>query len=208
MAVFLITPATASPTVAGGAYNTASGPSAAIGGGNNNQANNTVTTIPGGLQAAAVNYGQLAYASGAFATPGDAQHSVYVLRNTTAWSNNVVNLYLDGFSQEIALPTNRACAFSVSLVGFSSTHTCYGFHLRGVADGNSNVEDDWNNDPASVGYVFYPEAYQYTPGFNPISIGTNPTVSVSGGYLHVHVTGTTTDVIRWVATVETTEVSF
>src|SRR5262249_24106148 len=75
-------------TIAGGWGNQIQSPDpfngyAAVGGGASNSVNSVYATIPGGAQANARNYGQMAYASGQFAAPGDAQTSVYVCRATT-----------------------------------------------------------------------------------------------------------------------------
>ena len=58
---------------------------AVVGGGANNniQTNAQYATIPGGRQARASSYGQMAYASGQFADKGDAQSSLFVARATT-----------------------------------------------------------------------------------------------------------------------------
>jgi hypothetical protein len=48
-----------------------------------NTASSWYATVPGGREAAAAHYGEMAYASGSFASTGDAQTSLYVLRRTT-----------------------------------------------------------------------------------------------------------------------------
>ncbi len=62
--------------IGGGNANRTVAPYATIGGGQGNRAWGNYGTVPGGIQAAARSYGQLAYASGQFEGPGDAQTSV------------------------------------------------------------------------------------------------------------------------------------
>ncbi len=201
--------------IAGGWINTikAVSPSASMGGGFGNviQLNSPYATIPGGQQALATNYAQFAYSSGQFATAGDSQYSLYVLRGSTV-SNNVQTLYLDGANatREIILPNNRVCAITVSIVGveLSSNHRCLAFHVRGVANGYLAQEDDWNNDPAA-GYMSLglPDAYSTPNTF--ASTFPLPIISVGGGRLHVQVSGNSgVGAMRWTATVQTTEESF
>lgn len=93
---------------------------ATIGGGVENFVNSSALygTIPGGHRAAALSYGQMTYASGNFASPGDAQTSVYVVRNHTSTNTATgltVELFLDGASRRIRVPVDSAWTFEVSL---------------------------------------------------------------------------------------------
>ncbi len=65
--------------------NYALGDKATIGGGANNLSTGPFATVPGGRQANPTQHGQLAHAGGMFMNPGDAQHSVFVLRARTDW---------------------------------------------------------------------------------------------------------------------------
>ncbi len=76
-------------TIGGGNQNTTSSSHVTVGGGDQNAAGGVFATVPGGSHAVATNYGQMAYASGSFAVPGDAQTSIYVLRNVTGSSSSV-----------------------------------------------------------------------------------------------------------------------
>ena len=165
------------------------------------QTNAPYGTIPGGQKALAMSYAQLAYAGGAFASPGDAQSSLYVLRGLTTPANNGNALYLDGVAAEIALPPHRACTFTLRVMGLNSAHQCYGFHLRGAANGSGGEDDSVASGPTPG----TPEEYLNQLGIPP---GNQPTVSVSGGKLHVQVNGNGIDTIRWTATVEITEVAW
>ena len=175
---------------------------ATLGGGQGNWIYTNYATIPGGLQATATNYGQMAYASGKFTSsmggsattaPGNAQSSLYVLRNVTT-NTTASYLYLDGSSAEINLLTNRACTFSVKLVGIDPNHYACGYAVRGMAVGTGSVF--LTETPSVVGNM-------------PI-MPTAPSITVSGNLLHIQAHGVPTgsDVIRWVATVETAEVAW
>jgi hypothetical protein len=117
--------------------------SSAIGGGSENtiEANVPFATIPGGRGARAISYGQVAHASGNFATPGDAQASTYVLRAATP-DDQVYELFLDGTSQRIRIPHGGVMTFHMLVVATTSgTLGFQGWELSGVVfhNGSSTV---------------------------------------------------------------------
>jgi hypothetical protein len=169
-----------------------------IGGGAANVISNTFfATIPGGQQAQATNYAQMAYSSGSFSTAGDGQFSLYVLRGLTCSNNSTLYLDYPASTQEIALPPDRACAYTISIVGresgsvggFGST-----YWMRGIANGKTALVE---NDGANNGTG---------------DLGCTPAgqVSVSGGRMHLQMINLncTSNCMRWVATVQTAEVSY
>ncbi len=130
-------------TVAGGRNNLTRGIYSTIAGGADNiiQTNAPYATIPGGHQAAAANYGQIAYASGHFVNPGDAQTSVYVVRTITS-SNNVsrlTELFLDGASQRIRVPRDSTWAFDIMVVGRNAGTSSAMFHFHGLIQNSGGV---------------------------------------------------------------------
>jgi hypothetical protein len=130
-------------SVGGGTDNKNNGDYATIGGGSNNVvfAGVSFATIPGGLQGAATNYGQQAYASGAFYTPGDAQASLYVVRGfvTNGVSGTTNELFLDGVSQQMKLRRNSTWTFEVLVTGRSAVGAGAGFRLQGVIENQAGV---------------------------------------------------------------------
>jgi hypothetical protein len=197
-------------TIAGGEYNTiqSGAYSATIGGGTANVIGNNYATIPGGQQAQATNYAQMAYSSGSFTTAGDGQFSLYVLRGLSGIcstnggvGNGSGTLYLDypADSLEIALPADRACAYTIRIVGRESQsgpggHTS-SYCILGSANGWDNTVQ--NNGPTAGALE------------NTISPTPSPQITVSSGKLHVQMTNYPTNIcVRWVATVETAEVSY
>src|SRR5207247_8797918 len=91
------------------------------------------STMPGGLEALAFNYGQHAYASGQFVTPGDAQSSLYVLRRTTT-SSTTNELFLDGDSgaYRLIVGSGSVLAFEVLISAGSTNVNTAGYQFTGV----------------------------------------------------------------------------
>ncbi|MDP4218917.1 MAG: hypothetical protein Q8916_09455 [Bacteroidota bacterium] len=131
-------------TIAGGEDNTAGAMHDAIGGGRDNatiaaagaclathnvisgglmnRANGQFSMIPGGWQGQTRDFGQMAHASGSFGGgpgAGDAQTSVFVLRNQTAPGGGAQSLFLDGVggSNRITIPANGAMALHIMIIG-------------------------------------------------------------------------------------------
>jgi hypothetical protein len=143
-----------------------------------------------------VNYGQLAYSSGQLQTPGDSQYSLYVLRNQTPCTNFCsAKLYLDGISQEIALPANRSFAFTVSLVARAqgpAGNTTTVYHIRGGASGSSQIAN-------TTAYEMPLNELGLTPA--------NVSITASSGFLHITVAGSYVPLV-WTATVQNTEIAY
>ncbi len=119
-------------TVGGGSTNQASGRQSTVSGGYQNIASGVFATVPGGAGAKAANFGQMAYASGSFFSPGDAQTSTYVLRNLTDGSTSAVELFLDGSAQRITISDARTVVFEALIVGRRADGASAGFRLSGV----------------------------------------------------------------------------
>jgi hypothetical protein len=99
--------------IAGGDHNTASGSfGATVGGGFANTASGYGATVPGGRSGVASHHGEQAYASGRFAADGDAQASLYVLRQETG-DANLSELFLDGPAERITLAADRVMTFDI-----------------------------------------------------------------------------------------------
>ncbi|MDB6057440.1 MAG: hypothetical protein JWO95_1284 [Verrucomicrobiales bacterium] len=183
------------PNIIGGAVdNTVTGAvGATIGGGQGNNVSANFATVPGGSQARAGNYGQMAYASGDFANPGDAQTGTYVLRAET--TNAVATeMFLDGISQRMVVPINTTWAFDAVVVARSTKNTSAGFQVKGVIA---------NNNGTNV-IVGVPLVTTLTsPGWRVLTSADKINHSLS-----IKVTGALSTRIRWTATVRTSEVGF
>jgi hypothetical protein len=183
--------------VGGGLGNRVAGMAASIGGGRQNAVLREAAhaTIPGGYRASAGNYGQLAYASGSFSAPGDAQSSVYVLRNTTAVGAPMRELFLDGATQRMRVPPSGRWAFEVLIVAATPSGLSAGYSGRGVVENITGAA-------TLVGGAFnVPPIVEEDQGWGAI-------VDVSGDALTIRVIGATSQAVRWVATVRTAELIF
>jgi hypothetical protein len=191
-------------TVGGGSTNTASGGGSTVAGGSGNSGSGEGATVPGGIQASASQYGQMAYASGSFdGTPGQAQGSLFVLRNVTTDSATSTDLFLDGVSQRITVAPGQTMVFDVLIVArgpSGSSSLSYGYHARGVIE----------NDPL-FGVNFIGGTPNTTLlGQDPLTGIPFPTVTfqTTTSGLSIAVTGLVGVTLRWVATVRTAEVAF
>ncbi len=122
-------------TIAGGFYNNigTNSYSSAIGEGYYNwiAANAPYATIPGGMMAKASGYGQMAYASGGFVSPGDAQSSLFVARRTTS-GLVTTELFLDGTSRRMTVPSNTTWTFEILVAARSSVGEVAAYIINGM----------------------------------------------------------------------------
>ena len=185
-------------TISGGGGNTiqSNAYGSAISGGvfNTIRTNAQFATVPGGSSAAAASYGQLAYASGSFANPGDAQTSTYVLRNVTTTINET-ELFLDGSGQRLTIPAGRTWTFDILVVARSTTGQSAGYQLRGVIENVSGTT-------AFVGSTSQTVFGEDVPAWD-----TGPIADDVNDALGIRVVGSAGVTIRWVATVRTVEVT-
>jgi hypothetical protein len=190
-------------TISGGGTNriltTAAG--ATVGGGADNIIFNAAAfaTIPGGSRALARSYGQQAYASGSFASHGDAQAGLYVVRNTTTTNSGtglIAELFLDGASRRIRVPADAAWTFEISIAARDAGLNSAAYLARGTIENNAGVTtfpvaptiDTINEDVAAWAVQLLAD-------------------NVNDA-LVIRVTGSVAADVRWVATVRTAEVIF
>ena len=185
-------------TIGGGGSNLITGTLyATVGGGDRNTASGQYATVPGGSQAAATLTGQMAYASGAFMSAGDAQASLYVMRGQTPSSGTWEDLYLDGGSAWLTLSPTRTLTFDVLIVGRSDAiggNESAGYYCWGVIEnvgGTTTLVGSWCN----------------TLGEDDSNWDVRVVADDSKDALAVQVMGNG-ETIRWVATVRTAEVSW
>lgn len=183
-------------TVSGGSNNQAAYAGATVGGGDENYATATGSTVPGGMGARAGLYGQMAYAGGYFGAAGDAQTSVYVLRTTTLNTSAWTTLYLDGYTSLLSLASGRTLTFDLLVTGRSTTGKSAGYRAYGVI---KNV----GGATSLVGAVI------------PTVLGEDDTtwdVQVladnANDALLIQVKASSSETVRWVATVRAVEVAW
>jgi hypothetical protein len=170
----------------------------AIGGGLSNIVNVPFGTVPGGAQAVARNYGQMAYASGQFASAGDAQSSVYVCRGTTSDATQT-ELFLDGVGQRMIMQTNSTWTFDVLITGRASNGNSAGYSIKGTIRNNNGV----------LSIVQAPAFPSFQSlGEDVLAWDSSVAPDSSHQAFTVRVIGAAATSIRWVATVRTVEVIF
>jgi hypothetical protein len=145
-------------------------------------------------------FGQKAYANGSFASAGDAQHGIYVLRNET--TNSVATaLFLDGSAglQRLVIPNNSVVSFTITV---SARRTDAigggaGYLFTGTV----------RKDTTSGSITFIGNPAKTVLGETDNGWDTILTANTTNGDLRITVTGQNAKTIRWVATVMTVEVT-
>ena len=148
-----------------------------------------------GQRSSSDRFGMFAHAADNFAANGDAQRARSVLRNKTT-TNSAVELFLDGSSTRLTIPSGKIFAFTINIAGVSSTggavaHYMRQYCLKNVAATTSEV-------------------------YAPITIGTDNAAGTSialsasdaSDALVVSVTGTASTIWRWVASVDAVEIAY
>lgn len=106
----------------------------------------------GGLESVANRYGENAVASGKFTDAGDAQYSTVIAR---AEGVGVQELFLDGISEKITIPTNSICNFNISLLAIDmvTNEVMIAQNLFGVIKNISNTTTlvEQNSAPILLG---------------------------------------------------------
>jgi hypothetical protein len=139
--------------------------------------------------------GQMTYASGRFETQGDAQTSVFVCRGTSA-SATLTELFLDGASQRMIVPTNSTWAFDVLVTGRASNGNSAAYQIRGAIKNNAGTTSILGTPTFSL---LAEDVAAWNASVAADNVNQALTVSVSGS------AGTS---MRWVATVRTVEVTY
>jgi hypothetical protein len=206
--------------VCGGASNTASGIRSSVAGGEGNTASGAYSFAAGGLGSSVASgassvalggtanttnafangglanrHSMQSHAGGNFAANGDAQRARFVLRNKTT-TNAAVELFLDGSATRLTIPSGKIFAFTINISGVKSDGSAVAHYLRQYA--LKNV------------------AGTTTEVYAPVTIGTDnaagTTIALSASdpndALVVSVTGITSEIWRWVASVDAVEIAY
>ncbi|HEY5913628.1 MAG TPA: hypothetical protein VJA21_23825 [Verrucomicrobiae bacterium] len=175
-----------------------------VGGGSDNTvtAGAAYATIPGGRNAVAANYGQMVYASGQFAAPGDAQASTYVLRRTalSSYSEPDVELFIDGVSKRITVGPERAMTIDGLLVGFGANHLVSSYKLSGYLKRVGDTTTFWGGASS-----IYEEMTGRSADVSADDANDALIILVRNGKLP---SGAFEGEVRWVATVRTVEAAW
>jgi len=153
-----------------------------------------------GLQSLARTQGGVVQASGRFASNGDAQAGRYLLRGTTI-SSAPQELLIDGNSGSVrlVLPDNSSWTFKITITGHRTDvgdgragYTAAGVIYRGSGSATTSIQ-------GSVNKTVLAES-------NP-TWDINISADTTNGALRIIVTGENAKTIRWVALVETVEIT-
>lgn len=187
--------------VGAGYSNTASGQYSCVLGGDNNSATQTGSYAFGSYALSAI-INKFTYASGRFSAQGDAQLGVYILRQATTSASATI-LTVDesapGSNDQVILPNNSAYAFTGTVVA-----------RRKASDGTDSaawtIEGLIRREGAANTTTLV--ASTVTAISNVPAWTLALSADTTNGGLKVEVTGATSTNIRWVATVQTTELTY
>lgn len=176
-----------------GSYNT-------IGGGQDNIIDSSYSSIPGGYGAKTNLYGELSHAAGYFTNNGDAQKSTLVLRGNTPNAAQT-ELTLDNSAEFVYLPANSVWTYVANISALRNNGGSYdagaGFIIRGcVRSDNSSIV---YNVGSSIIDSFKDAAMSSTDAIVSSSHASR---------FSILVTGLSSFDVRWVATVELSQVSY
>lgn len=212
-------------SVGGGRYNDASGNYATIPGGNANTASGTRSGIFGGWSstasgyisaviagmystasgyhsiafgrsAKALLYGKMAHASGRFSLDGDVQRGDCVVRRSTTDATQA-ELFLDGASSRIVLPSDSTWAFNALVVArrTDADNESAAYIISGCIDNNAGTT-------ALVGTITVTVIAEDTAAWDVTAEADN-----TNDALVIKVTGEAAKTIYWAAHVRTVEVT-
>jgi hypothetical protein len=138
------------------------------------------------------------FAQGKFATAGDAQNGLYVLRNNTS-NATATELFLNGSSTRLALPNNSVFVFDIVVGGrrTDATGGSAGYRFQGVIKRDANA-----STTALIGSVSKTVIAETNTAWD-----ATVTADTSNGAMIITVTGEASKTIRWVATATTTEIT-
>lgn len=136
-------------------------------------------------------WGAKAFANGAFATAGDAQTLLLVLRNETT-SATTTELFLDGAAQRVVLPNNSVMTFEITVAArrTDATGGAAGYRFLGVI----------RKDGTSASTTFTGTPSKVVIGETNVGWDANVVADTTNGSLRVNVNGEAGKTIRWVAT--------
>ncbi len=149
-----------------------------------------------GGQAKADRYGMRAFANGSFNFPtqGEAQGCEFLLRNKTT-TNSPVELFLDGASARLTIPSGKVLAALIQVAGFRSDGSAVAHFVRQVAIKNVSGTTSLVYAAATVG--------------TDNAAGTSIAISAddANDTLKIEPTGITGETWRWLVRVDAIELA-
>jgi len=137
------------------------------------------------------------FANGSFASAGDAQSIRVVSRNSTT-NNTTTELFVDGSAQRLVLPNNSAWTYNIQVVG-RRTDATGGYAMYNFVGGI--VRD------ATAATTTIPASSRTTIFETDGAWNCTISADTTNGSLNINVTGQAAKTIRWVATIELTQVT-
>lgn len=205
-------------TVSGGSSNVASGTRSVISGGSGNAASGSYGFVGGGAsntssgQYSMANgyfattrgiYGMQAYASGRFSSQGDAQTGLYLLREETTDATAaalVTNSFSATSNNQVIVANNSAYTFKGIIVAReNSTGDAKFWEITGAIEKGATV--------GTTALVGTPTVTTVAEDSGASAWSVSLSADTSNGALKIAVTGEASHTIKWVARVETVEVS-
>jgi hypothetical protein len=180
--------------IGAGFNNTASGLGSFVGSGLSNTASAIYATVANGHQTVADRAGMHAHAHGRFAANGDAQRARFVLRNKTT-TNAAVELFLDGSSTRLTIPSGKIFAFTINISGVKSDGSAVAHYLRQYCLKHISGTTSEVYAPVTIG--------SDNAAGTSIALSANDTNDA----LKVEVTGIAAETWRWVASVDAVEIT-
>jgi len=178
---------------------TVSGKYSFIGAGYANTTNSNYSSIVGGHSAKTKLYGENSHAAGKFASAGDAQHTTLVARLETSDGTANQVLFLDGASERLVLSEKTTWTFTIKLSAYNDTDSAAaGWIFRGA------IRRNGANGTAIVGSIIEENWKETAMDSTAASVVADDTNEA----LEIRVTGLAGKNIRWVATVDISQVSY
>lgn len=159
-------------------------------------------TIALGSNSSAIQNGKLTYASGQISSVGDAQLGLMVLRGVSTDDNQIIltsDANTANTSNQVILPNDSTYFFRVQLVArrTDTDNESSSYIFEGCVDRNANA--------ASTSFIGSPSKQILAE--DTIVWDANIVPDTTNGGISVVVTGQANKTIKWVATVQTVEVS-
>jgi hypothetical protein len=162
----------------------------------------SASSVAIGLYATSNTIGKYVYSAGRFSTNGDAQCGTYILRCTTtdgSTTTMTTNASTASTNNQVILPNDSTFFFRAHIVGRRSDidNECAAFIFEGCADRNT----------AENTVLFVGAPSKQTLARDISSWNSNVVVDTVNGGISFTVVGEANKTIRWVATVQTVEVT-
>lgn len=195
--------ASAANSTVNGLLGISSGTASTVSGGSTNTASGSYSTVPGGLQGLAAQYGKYAYASGLFSAQGDAQQGKIVLRGATTSATPLVltsDSAAAATTNQCILSNNQAMAIRGQVIcreSVAGADAATGWEFTAIIRRGANAA------ATALVAAVTPTLIASDAGLATASIAV--TADTTNGGLAVTATGIAATNLHWVCTITSTE---